>query len=45
MMRFLCWMNLHNWHREGWSGRVCHHCDRREIRTYTADAGAVWERV
>jgi hypothetical protein len=44
-MRLLCWINLHNWHREDWSGRVCHRCEHREILVYTAETGAAWERV
>jgi len=44
-MRFLCWLNRHGWRREDWSGRVCHRCDLREILIYTAEGGAVWERV
>ena len=44
-MRFFCWLNLHDWHLEGWSGRVCHRCSHREILIYTAVGGAVWERV
>jgi len=45
MTRLLCWINLHNWHREEWSDRVCQRCGHREILMYTQEGGAVWERV
>jgi len=44
-MRILCWINVHDWRLEGWSGRVCCRCDHREILIYTSVDGAVWERV
>ena len=44
-MRIFCLVGLHHWRREDWSGRVCHRCGRQEILRYTAEAGAVWERV
>ena len=44
-MRLLCLIRLHDWNLEGWSGRVCDRCDHRQILIYTADDGAVWERV
>ena len=44
-MRIFCLIGLHGWHLEDWSGRVCHRCDLREILIYTAEGGAVWERV
>ena len=44
-MRIFCFIGLHDWHMEDWSGRVCHRCDHREILIYTSADGAVWERV
>ena len=45
MKIFCCFIGLHDWHLEDWSGRFCHRCAHREILIYTAAGGAVWERV
>jgi hypothetical protein len=45
-MRFLCRLGVHFWRPDiEWASRMCPRCDHREILIYTADTGAVWERV
>ena len=45
-MKLLCWLGFHLWQpAEDWASRLCPRCEHKEILIYTAEGGAVWERV